>query len=70
MQKGVGGIWRFEFLFFFGRWHLSDLLAKPNLFSLRSEYLMTSKVGIQNKEVIIEPIALGDKVEQPFIKQT
>lgn len=64
MQKGVGGIWRFEFLFFFffGRWHLSDLLAKTNLLSLRSKYLMTSEVGIQNKELIIEPIACGDKI--------
>lgn len=52
----------------FGRWRLSDLLAKTNLFSLRSKYLMTSEVGIQNKEVIIEPIARGDKTQQPFIR--
>lgn len=31
---------------------------------------MTLEVGTQNKAVIMEPMALGDKAEQPFIKQT
>lgn len=31
---------------------------------------MTSEVGIQNKEVIIEAVVLSDKTQQPFIKQT
>ncbi|RMC10896.1 hypothetical protein DUI87_12609 [Hirundo rustica rustica] len=52
------------------RWLLSDLLAKTNPFSLESKYLMTLGVGAESKEVMIEPMALGDTAEQLFIKQT